>query len=759
VEALALSASIGIPVRGAWAARAETENALTPPTEAAGSRHPTTKMKHHLTSRRPGNPARRSPGHAALAVLAVIAACCAGPKRLAAIDFEYVKIFDTNTAIPGGTGNFTGFDGYPSLNGDRVASLGGGVSDSSYGVYTDAGGALHAVADRGTPIPGGTGNFTFFDSPSLDGDNIAFSAYNDDFSQQGVFTNAGGSLHVVADRNTPIPGGTGNFTSLDGVSLDAGSVAFRGFGSGSQRGIYTDAGGTLHAVANTSTPNPSGTGNFTSFGNPSLDGGNVAFRGLGGGSQGIYTDAGGALRAVASTSTAIPGGTGNFTDFGIETPSLDGGDVAFVGNGFSGQQGIYTDAGGALRVVADKSTAIPSGTGNFIELRLPSMDSGNVAFVGYGASSQRGIYTDLGGALSRVVAHGQTLDGKEISSVFAGPEALSDSNIAFYVEFSDSSKGIYAAVSRYSYTATGNGLFDSAANWSFGLSPRAVVPTVITPQSGLVVTGPAAPTTLRALILGSEVSGTAVLNLQSGGALSLNEGLAVLARGSLVVKGALAVLGAAANAGEITIASGAAATFSGDFLQNGILSVEKFGAASGMATFFGDFSGTGGASGGGDIVFRANVSPGAGPAAITFSNSILLGNSATLWIELGGVTGGAQFDVFNVTQQLNLNGMLQVVFINDFAPAAGDSFDILNWGSLNGTFNTVNLPALSDGLAWDLSALYTNGTLTVVVPEPATLGLLAFAGCLAALAAWQAARRRTAAARRNLFVCSLERSK
>ena len=41
---------------------------------------------------------------------------------------------------------------------------------------------------------------------------------------------------VIADLNTPIPGGSGNFTSFGSTSLDGGNVAFRGLGSG-QDGI------------------------------------------------------------------------------------------------------------------------------------------------------------------------------------------------------------------------------------------------------------------------------------------------------------------------------------------------------------------------------------------------------------------------------------------------------------------------------------------------------------------------------------------
>jgi hypothetical protein len=55
-----------------------------------------------------------------------------------------------------------------------------------------------------------------------------------------------------------------------------------------------------------------------------------------------------------------------------------------------------------------------------------------------------------------------------------------------------------------------------------------------------------------------------------------------------------------------------------------------------------------------------------------------------------------------------------VSLINGFTPSAGQSFDILDWTALSGTFNTITLPALS-GLMWNVSQLYAVGTLNVAI--------------------------------------------
>ena len=68
----------------------------------------------------------------------------------------------------------------------------------------------------------------------------------------------------------------------------------------------------------------------------------------------------------------------------------------------------------------------------------------------------------------------------------------------------------------------------------------------------------------------------------------------------------------------------------------------------------------------------------------------------------------------HVTGDLSLAGTLAVSLVG-FTPSAGQSFDILDWGSLSGTFASISLPALP-GLAWDMSQLYSTGVLAVVAP-------------------------------------------
>jgi hypothetical protein len=54
------------------------------------------------------------------------------------------------------------------------------------------------------------------------------------------------------------------------------------------------------------------------------------------------------------------------------------------------------------------------------------------------------------------------------------------------------------------------------------------------------------------------------------------------------------------------------------------------------------------------------------------------------------------------------------VFFNNFTPAAGDVFDILDWGTESGKFSSLDLIALPSGLAWSTLNLYTTGEISVV---------------------------------------------
>ena len=121
-------------------------------------------------------------------------------------------------------------------------------------------------------------------------------------------------------------------------------------------------------------------------------------------------------------------------------------------------------------------------------------------------------------------------------------------------------------------------------------------------------------------------------------------------------------------------------------------------------------------AGGGTVtssVFASGtIAPGASAGALTVS-ALTLDGGATVDIELGGTALGSQYDHLEVIGQAVLDGTLDVSLIGGFAPLAGHSFDVLDWGTRSGTFATLTLPTLTPGLMWNASHLDDTGVVSV----------------------------------------------
>ncbi|QDT74224.1 hypothetical protein [Lacipirellula limnantheis] len=186
----------------------------------------------------------------------------------------------------------------------------------------------------------------------------------------------------------------------------------------------------------------------------------------------------------------------------------------------------------------------------------------------------------------------------------------------------------------------------------------------------------------------------------------LNEGFMAFSGGNTdIIGNVLNLLGQVSTVGNST------SSFYGDFLNGGTVLT-----ATGSTTvFLGSQAGIGSFTGGGTVEYAGPIIPGNSPALVSYGGNVTLAPSATLKIELGGTTRGAQYDALNIAGAFSTNSALEVSLINGFTPLIGQTFDILNWGSLSGQFSSVALPTLP-GASWDTSQLYVNGTLRVVAP-------------------------------------------
>jgi hypothetical protein len=208
--------------------------------------------------------------------------------------------------------------------------------------------------------------------------------------------------------------------------------------------------------------------------------------------------------------------------------------------------------------------------------------------------------------------------------------------------------------------------------------------------------------------------------------LSTNSGSFSLLNGA-----GLSTSGSVTNTGAMTIGSGSTLTTTG-YTQTGGSTVVNGTLDTAIFTLAG---GTLGGSGTvlGDLVLSSDgsLSPGNSPGLFTVNGDYTQDSLATLEIELGGLLRGDEYDVLVVTGNMELAGTLDVTLYDGFTPSEGDSFDILDWGTLSGTFDFTYLPTLANGLYWDLSAMYTTGMLSVSgtlqpVPAPGAAALVLF---------------------------------
>jgi autotransporter-associated beta strand protein len=202
---------------------------------------------------------------------------------------------------------------------------------------------------------------------------------------------------------------------------------------------------------------------------------------------------------------------------------------------------------------------------------------------------------------------------------------------------------------------------------------------------------------LYSLQINNTVSGSGNLNKTGTGVVQLNT--ANNHTGSTVISAGTLKLGPAATISAtpaISIASGAmfdVASLGGGFV---------LGAAQ---TLMGNGTVIG------NVIANGTVSPGASVGRLTiFGDATLAGNTM---IELTKAGAALANDVLSVGGTLTCGGTLSVSHTGD-PLAESDSFRLLSAGTLTGSFTSLSLPALSPGLAWNVSTLNSDGWLRVV---------------------------------------------
>lgn len=338
---------------------------------------------------------------------------------------------------PGGNQPFGSFTNPVAVRNGEVVFI------SGVGIYRYTQGSISIVADETTPIPNGNGSFTGFATSfaNFDGEAIAFVGTGTN-SQKGVYLSRQGNISRVADRSTAIPGGSGSFGNLEWATVGGDVVSFNGSGD-TEKGIYRWTSGdglTVLADRNTIIPGTTTT-KFTDLTVPFTSEGNTAFLGWDSTGNRLYITTGNGLQA-------IPG-----TEFSGD-PALDGLDLVSYGAG----KAIYKIINGQLTSVVGHSAP---GIAVITFWSLASISDGDTAFRVSGGGTS-GIFREYAGSLVPILYTGDVLDGKQVTSVLTGLQAIDGADVVFSVGFSDGTSGVY--LSSIPEPATG-ALFVAVCFW------------------------------------------------------------------------------------------------------------------------------------------------------------------------------------------------------------------------------------------------------------------------------------------------------
>jgi hypothetical protein len=222
---------------------------------------------------------------------------------------------------------------------------------------------------------------------------------------------------------------------------------------------------------------------------------------------------------------------------------------------------------------------------------------------------------------------------------------------------------------------------------------------------------------------GLSVSGT--LNLTSGGKITedFTDGASSISTATLS-NGTFQTSGGGLTAGSLSLSNHSVISPVTSFATSyniGSATVDTSTISNDNPVSFSSLTVTGGGSVFGTGLTLGTASVVAGSTVANGGDPFTVQTSLSIQMTTGEATFGNVDTTFSgATLNLTLPGGVTPTQGSTYQP-----FDILATpgGSITSTFSAVNLPALSPGLSWDTSKLYTNGTVTVV-PEPTTIGTL-----------------------------------
>lgn len=182
------------------------------------------------------------------------------PTALAITDLSGTSvtlIAEEGDPVPDGGGTFREFETFtkPYADGGRVVFVGDGTSKR--GIYEWTGSGLRTIVDSSAARPeGGTLSWSFQEGSVIkDGSHYAFVEGS---SSSSLYKIIDGELSLVGNRSNDVPGGTGVFFNYFSPSLRNGNVVFLAgrnsqFSPPKELGIYTDISGSIEPIVDIRT--------------------------------------------------------------------------------------------------------------------------------------------------------------------------------------------------------------------------------------------------------------------------------------------------------------------------------------------------------------------------------------------------------------------------------------------------------------------------------------------------------------------------
>ncbi len=312
-----------------------------------------------------------------------------------------------------------------------------------------------------------------------------------------------------------------------------------------------------------------------------------------------------------------------------------------------------------------------------------------------------------------VAREGQSFGLKVLSgitfsnSATGGTTGLNDSAVVVYkATYADGTTSINIWRADFGWRASANdGNWDDEDNWLLGMLPIAAGDVVLDTEADVDIQGPSEQIELNSLSIGT---GSGLVKLTMGtGSITTTENVFISTNGTIVGAGILT--GPVDNQGIIDVTVNTVFELNGDVINDGLITL---GAGS-QLTLSKAYTGSGTINGpDGLTVFNGAVSPGNSPGLLLIEGNVAFGDKAVTTLELAGLNRGDGFDAIDTGGTLTLNGILDIVLLNNFFPKAGDSFLLLKADALLGEYDTVNLPEI-EGLTLQLNKTQTTLSMEV----------------------------------------------